>query len=244
MRYALVTGATGGIGQSICSVLTAKGFAVIATDIREADCECATFIRCDLRCLHDDLPAATIVIGQVRRLTKGSLTLLVNNAAHQVEKNLDDLTLDDWDQTIATNLTAPFLLTKAFLPMLEKAHGSIVNVASIHANLTKARFSAYAASKGGLVSLTRALAIELGPRGVRVNAVLPAAIETPMLKAGFAKNPTNYNKLGAFHPVGRIGRPEEIAELIAYLASPAAAFISGSAIEIDGGIGGRLHDPS
>lgn len=243
MAFALVTGALGGIGQAICSVLTEKGFGVIALDRRFGSCTCHRFFQCDIRDFHVAPANVAAVVEQIRALTGCRLDLLVNNAAHQVVKPVNELTTEDWDTTLSTNLAAAFMLTQEFLPDLESVRGSVVNVASIHANLTKPGFVAYATSKGGMVAMTRAMAVELGPRGVRVNAVLPAAVSTPMLRAGFEGNPGGYEKLAALHPVGRVGTPEEIAEFIAFLASPAAEFINGSALQIDGGIGGRLHDP-
>lgn len=243
MPTAVVTGALGGIGQAICRVLAEKGYDVVALDRRDGICAAGKFIRCDIRDFHVAPEKVEFVLRDVRVYTKGKLDLLVNNAAHQVVKPVMELDKDDWDVTLSTNLTAPFMLIRAFLPELEAAKGSVVNVASIHAALTKPGFVAYATSKGGLVALTRALAVELGPRGVRVNAVLPAATETPMLRAGFEGNPEGYAELAALHPIGRIARPEEIAEFIAFLASAQAGFITGSALQIDGGMGGRLHDP-
>lgn len=240
MPTALVTGALGGIGQAICAVLSAKGYTVIGTDSHEGLCAASHFVVCDLRDFH----AGHALAKAVRTVGTGHLELLVNNAAYQVVKPTGELTREDWDATMAINLTAPFLLTQAFLTELEAARGCVVNVASIHSSLTKPGFAAYATSKGGLVTLTRALAVDLGPRGIRVNAVLPAATETPMLRDGFRGNPEGFAQLAAMHPIGRIAQPEEIAEFIAFLGSPQAGFISGSALSIDGGIGGRLHDPA
>jgi NAD(P)-dependent dehydrogenase (short-subunit alcohol dehydrogenase family) len=128
------------------------------------------------------------------------------------------------------------------LPDLEKARGSVVNISSVHATLTKPGFSAYATSKAALLGMTRALAVDLGPR-VRVNCVTPAATDTPMLRAGFEGNPAELSALAAMHPSGRIATPEEIARVVLFLASDAASAITGAALAADGGIGGRLHDP-
>ncbi len=144
--------------------------------------------------------------------------------------------------TLNTNLLAPFWLIKRSLPMLRAAKGSIVNITSIHAALTKREFTVYATSKGAMVSLTRALAIELAP-DVRVNAVIPAATDTPMLRDGFRDNLKGLRELGDYHPLGRIAQPEEIAQVVFYLAGPHASFITGTAINVDGGIGASLHDP-
>ena len=115
-------------------------------------------------------------------------------------------------------------------------------MSSVHATATKPGFIAYATSKTALVGLTRSLAVDLGPR-VRVNCILPAATDTPMLRAGFEGNPQGLAELGAMHPIGRIATPEEVAHVAVFLASKDAAVITGAAFAIDGGIGGRLHDP-
>ena len=167
----------------------------------------------------------------------------MNNAAHQVVSNFEGLTNADWRTTMDTNVHAPFALTQLFLPELKSGRGSVVNVASIHANLTKPGFVAYASSKGALVSLTKSLAVDLGPCGVRCNAILPAAISTPMLMDSFKADPKAYSRLAELHPVGRIGTPGEVAEFVAFLAGDGAGFITGSALAIDGGMGGRLQDP-
>jgi NAD(P)-dependent dehydrogenase (short-subunit alcohol dehydrogenase family) len=243
MRTAIVTGALGGIGQFICQTLLEKGYTVIAFDRRDGTCPCSHFFQCDIQDFHVAPEKVQSVVDQVREISGGKLDLLVNNAAHQVVKPMEKLEKVDWDVTLSTNLTAAFMLIQTFLSDLEQVKGSVVNVASIHANLTKPGFVAYATSKGGLVALTRALAVELGPKGIRVNAVLPAATETPMLREGFKDDPEGYAELARMHPIGRIAKPEEVAEFIAYLASPQAGFITGSALQIDGGMGGRLHDP-
>jgi len=243
MSTAIVTGALGGIGRSICEVLQRRAYTVIALDRTPGSCAAAHFIRCDIRDFHTNPAHAAPVAAEIRRIANGRIDLLVNNAAHQVVKPVQELETADWDITLSTNLTAAFMLIQEFLPELEAARGSVVNVSSIHANLTKPGFVAYATSKGGMVALTKALAVELGPRGIRVNAVLPAATDTEMLRAGFEGNPKGYADLAALHPIGRIAMPEEVAQFIAYLASPAAGFITGSALQIDGGIGARLHDP-
>ena len=186
-------------------------------------------------------PNRDAVLGRIREALGGDgVTALVNNAAVQVLGSADTLTIDDWRATLDVNLLAPFLLTQGLLPELERAGGSVVNVASVHAHLTKPGFVAYATSKAALVGLTRSLAVDLGSR-VRVNAVLPAATATPMLLAGLG--PGEAGAVGAVHPLGRVARPEEIAAAVVYLASGAASFVSGAVLAVDGGIGARLHDP-
>ena len=157
---------------------------------------------------------------------------------------MEKIRIAEFADVMNTNLTAPFALTQALLPALRAARGCVCNICSVHASLTKAGFSAYAASKGGLLTLTRQLAVELGPSGVRVNAVSPAATDTPMLRAGFAGNEAALRALGAYHPQGRIATPREVAEAVAFLASDAASFVNGACLAVDGGIGSRLYDPA
>jgi NAD(P)-dependent dehydrogenase (short-subunit alcohol dehydrogenase family) len=129
-----------------------------------------------------------------------------------------------------------------FLADIERAKGSVVNIASIHAVATKPGFVCYATSKAALVGLTRSMAVDLGPR-VRVNAINPAATATPMLLAGFEGKSKELDELAKKHPLERIAQPWEVAKTALFLASPDAAFITGTCLNIDGGIGGRLHDP-
>jgi NAD(P)-dependent dehydrogenase (short-subunit alcohol dehydrogenase family) len=243
MKSALITGAMGGIGSVTCRVFRDAGYNVLAVDRRAGEFEGGHAIRFDIRDLHQRPDAAPEFLDRVRDLIDGKLDVLVNNAAIQIVKPVDDLDVSDWDVTMETNLIAPFLLIKALLPELRAATGTVINVASIHAVATKPGFVAYATSKGALVALTRALAVELSP-GVRVNAVIPAATDTPMLRAGFEGDPAGFEELGAMHPMGRIAAPEEVANVELFLAGDQATFITGSALHVDGGIGARLHDPA
>jgi NAD(P)-dependent dehydrogenase (short-subunit alcohol dehydrogenase family) len=161
----------------------------------------------------------------------------------QILGGADSLTRNDWQQTLNVNLVAPFIWTQALLPALEHAKGSVVNISSIHAKLTKKNFVAYATSKAALSGMTRALAVDLGPR-VRINAIEPAAIETEMLKTGFEGEPELYCRLQKCHPAQRIGLPVEVARLAVLLADKNIAFVHGACISIDGGIGNALLDPS
>ena len=123
-------------------------------------------------------------------------------------------------------------------------NGCVINISSIHARLTKSDFSCYAASKAALESLTRSLAIELSGRGVSVNAISPAAISTEMLKEGFAKTPHKLEELESFHPSGSIGTPEQLATFVKSISEQRGGFLTGSVLEFNGAIGGKLHDPN
>jgi NAD(P)-dependent dehydrogenase (short-subunit alcohol dehydrogenase family) len=243
-RVALITGALGGIGQALCSEFRRDGYYVIGTDRRDGECDCDHFIRRDIRDIYADPQIRSSIVDEVReRFGTVGLSVLVNNAAIQLLGDTEAVTVEDWDVTLQTNLVSPFLLVQSLLPDLERASGSVVNIASIHAVATKPGFVAYATSKAALVGLTRALAVDLGPR-VRVNAINPAATATPMLLAGFEGKPKEFAALAQKHPLGRIADPKEVARVALFLASGDASFVTGATLHMDGGIGARLHDPS
>jgi NAD(P)-dependent dehydrogenase (short-subunit alcohol dehydrogenase family) len=241
----LITGALGGIGRALCEEFHAHGFHVIASDRREGHVTCHHYICSDISVLATDTDAREAFALEVRSVLKkdeSPLKGLVNNAAVQILGGVDQLTAEAWQETLSTNLLAPFFLVQALLPELEKARGSVVNISSIHEKLTKAGFVAYSTSKTALSGLTRAMAVDLGAR-IKVNAICPAAIKTPMLSAGFEGRQEAFDALHQAHPGGRIGLPEEVAHLARYLIAEAPDFLNGSCLGLDGGIAGRLHDP-
>lgn len=242
-RTALITGALGGIGVALVRVFSAAGFRVIASDRRPDDKGNVEYVQFDIARLAADDAYRAATSAELRTLlgTDG-LSVLVNNAAVQHLGGLDELTAANLRDTFDTNVLGPFLLIQALLPDLERARGSVVNVSSVHASLTKPGFAAYATSKAALLGLTRSLAVDLGSR-VRVNCILPAATDTPMLRAGFEGNPSGYAALAAMHPNGRIATPDEVARVAVFLASADASAVTGAALSVDGAIGGRLHDP-
>ncbi len=245
IKNCLVTGAAGGIGQSLVQVFHDSGYRVIATGRGEklANLACDVYLSADLARFSQDEEYADQIISQFRAALNGaSLDVLINNAATQVLGGVDSLTRADWNTTLDVNLLAPFLLTQALLPELEKGNGCIVNIGSIHARLTKKNFVAYATSKAALAGMTRAMAVDLGPR-VRVNAIEPAAIETEMLKAGFKGKAELYAQLEDCHPQKRIGQTAEVARLALAIAEGGMSFLHGSCVRLDGGISGRLFDP-
>ena len=238
----LVTGAAGGIGKAICQVFLEKGYRVIGVDCRKTAKLPYEVLHFDISHLNHTDAACESFYRSVEEFTGGYLDVLVNNAAVQIVKPIQEITVVDWDVTLTTNLLAPFWLVQRFLPMLRAAKGNVVNIASIHATVTKPEFALYATSKGALIALTRALAIELAP-DVRVNAVIPAATDTPMLRDGFGDNVDGLPVLGDYHPLGRIAQPEEVAQVALFLAAPQASFVTGAMVNVDGGIGVCLHDP-
>lgn len=242
MKSVLITGSYGGIGRVLCTEYKKAGYNVIGVDKQYVEDADYNFLHYNIRSIPDDPELFKKFKTEVREIAGDNLSCIVNNAAVQILKKVDNLSWDDWEETFKVNLFAAFFLVQAFLPELRKNTGTVVNIASIHAQLTKAEFAAYSTSKGALISLTRALALDLAPE-IRVNAVVPAATETPMLKASFEGNEKGYQLLGEYHPLRRIAKPEEVAKTALFLSSTQSSFISGSAIWVDGGIGGVLSDP-
>ena len=243
-RTVLITGANGGIGQALCGGFRNAGWNVIGSD-RDAKAGSAldAYVSLDLARFCRDAAYRNEGLNVIQRaIPEGGLHALINNAAIQIVAPVEKLTSDDWRTTMDVNLLAPFLLTQALLQELEKAKGSAINIASIHAQLTKPQFTAYATSKAALVGLTRSLSVELGSR-VRVNAICPAAIATPMLVDGFKGNPEGLKNLANYHPSGTIGTTDDVALAALYLAGSDSAFLNGTVLGLDGGIAARLHDP-
>ncbi|MCI5223252.1 MAG: SDR family oxidoreductase [Candidatus Electrothrix sp. AR4] len=243
-RVVLVTGANGGIGSALCSGFRENGWRVIATDQhRDNYSRVDTYVEVDLARLSRNETYAVEKNDQITaEIGKNGLHCLINNAATQRVAPVEQLTADDWHATLDTNVVAPFLLVRALLENLEKAGGGVINIASIHAQLTKPFFTAYATSKAALVGLTRSMAVEIGNR-VRVNAICPAAIATPMLEAGFKKNPNGIAQLADFHPCGSIGSTDDMVQAALFLAGTESVFLNGAVLGLDGGIASRLHDP-
>lgn len=242
----IITGAAGGIGQALVRSFTEAGYDVIATDRRTAPdgLLCRHFVQADLQRTVLDSDYAETVFLQIREhIDNRPLKALVNNAAVQILGATDDLSRKDWSTTLDVNLLAPFFWAQAFLPELEADHGTVLNISSIHARLTKPNFVAYATSKAALSGMTRAMAVELGAR-IRVNAIEPAAIDTPMLRAGFEGNELGYERLSQSHPTANIGKPEELAFLARMIVESNISFLNGAVINLSGGVQGRLHDPA
>jgi NAD(P)-dependent dehydrogenase (short-subunit alcohol dehydrogenase family) len=241
----LVTGAAGGIGSATVRVFADAGWTVLAADRRAdgAPPQAARFYGIDVS--REDQVLS--LFDGVRRETD-RLDALVNNAAIQTAKPLTEMSIAEWDDVMASNLRAAFLTARHGLSLLRAGRGSIVNVSSVHAVATSIGISAYAASKGGLVALTRAMALEFAPDGVRVNAVLPGAVDTSMLRQGLDRGVVSGEtvehrlaELGRRTPLGRVGKPEEIAQSILFLADGArSSFVTGQMLIVDGGATARL----
>jgi NAD(P)-dependent dehydrogenase (short-subunit alcohol dehydrogenase family) len=244
MRAVLVTGASGGIGNALCTAFHDAGWRVVATDFRKPTPASAdAFIDADLEELAIDDGALATFKGRVQHALDGvKLAALVNNAAVQLLGRADSVNAKDWERTLRINLSAPFRLVQAFLGDLEATKGVAINVGSVHAQATKPGFVSYATSKAAIHGLTRALAVDLGPR-LRVVCIAPAAVATPMLLSGFADNAEAMADLAKMHPAGRLAQPAEIAEAAVAIADKPFLFSTGGTFWLDGGILSRLHDP-
>ena len=238
-RVALVTGGRSGIGRAIATALSDRGDRVFTAQ-RGAD---ETFETISADFLAPETPAQ--VIGEVIARA-GRLDILVNNAGMMLEGTLLETSCSDWLDTIQVNLTAPAMLTKHALPHLIERAGAIVNIGSIEGLGSNPQHPAYCASKGGLHALTRAVAVDHGPDKVRCNAIAPGWIDTD-LNTEFIESlgdPEAFrSSIGRIHPVRHTGKPEDIAGLVAWLASEEARFVTGQVWTVDGGRMAQLSLP-
>jgi glucose 1-dehydrogenase len=246
-RVVLITGAGGGSGFATVNVFASCGWQVIGVDRRDFGGqvpENSIFIQSDI----SQASNLTTVYEQARKFSP-VLDAVVNNAAIQISKPLLETSAEEWDEVMANNLRSVFLGAKLAYPLLKAAGGgAIVNVSSVHAVATSANIASYAASKGGLLALTRAMAIEFAGDGIRVNAILPGAVDTPMLRASMNRGSLEggsvvdrLENLARKTVNGRVGLPEEIARSIYFLAdNTQSSFMTGQAMVVDGGATARL----
>ena len=242
-RHALVTGGASGIGEATVKELVRAGAFVWIADINVAAAEALADAVGSARALHMDVTSEESIASAAARLER--LDILVNNAGIGHVGSIETTEPGDFDRLMNVNVRGVYLVTRGFLPLLlaaaegNKGMGSIVNIASVSGLVgIKQRF-AYCTSKGAVVAMTRQLAVEY-PKTLRVNAVCPGTVQTPFVE-GYLEKFHKHNKeetraeLRARQPMGRLGRPEEVASLVRYLASGEAAFVSGSLMTIDGG---------
>ncbi|HEX4217617.1 MAG TPA: SDR family oxidoreductase [Acidimicrobiales bacterium] len=225
-RVALVSGAASGIGLAVSDRLEREGAMVVRSDVRTT----AGGIVCDVTEASSCAAAVASVLED-----QGRLDILANVAGIGISRTIQDLDPAEWRQIIEVNLTGTFLLSQSALPALLEARGTIVNMASVAGLRATPYNAAYCASKGGVIMLTKSMAIELAGAGVRVNAVCPASVDTPFLRGFELPEGADMALLTrASSPMGRIIDPDEVAAAVAYLASDDAATISGTTLVIDG----------
>lgn len=243
-KAALVTGGAGGIGGAIARRLVEEGAAVGVLDQRgkEAAATAAAIQAAGGRALAltADIADSASVEAALAAMTGalGAPDVLVNNAAFAIKGDLENTALADWRAEIEIDLDGQFICAKAVLPgMVARGHGAIVNIGSVNGLMALGN-PAYSAAKAGLLAFTRSLAVEYGPKGVRANMVSPGTVETDIetWRIRRRKNPAIFTQLARWYPVGRVGRPEDIAAAVAFVAADEAGFVNGANFVVDGGL--------
>jgi glucose 1-dehydrogenase len=249
-RVAIVTGSSSGIGQSIAIHLAQQGANVVINYSRSRDGAEQTLETVRKAGVDGLIVQADVSkVDQARSLVEqtwtkfGKADVLVNNAGYEKRSDFLEVSEEDYDNVLGVNLKGPFFLTQAFAKRLSEANlpGRVINISSVHEDMAFPHFASYCASKGGLRMLMRNLAVELGPMGITVNNIAPGAIATPMNKSLLEDKP-KLNALLSQIPLGRLGTPEEVAAMTAYLASEDASYVNGATLLIDGGLTRNYHE--
>jgi NAD(P)-dependent dehydrogenase (short-subunit alcohol dehydrogenase family) len=249
-RVAIVTGATSGVGLAIAEVFARSGARVVMAGRRAELGETLSkrfneqgmqtcFVRADVSRRTDSMALVEAAIARF-----GRLDLVVNNAARLEVFSVEDCPERAWDRILRTNLTSVYLVSRYAIPEIRRAGGgSIVNVTSDHAFASQPKMAPYAASKGGVLALTRQMALDCAADGIRVNALVLGGVDTPMLRSSYRAIGLSDSQVGldsGAHAIGRVARPAEAAEAALFLASDAASFVNGSPLIVDGGLLARL----
>ena len=242
-QIAVVTGGTGGIGRAICERFAREGATVYATDITRGDHDLpanVTYIQQDVT----QEQSAIDVMAHVEQ-AHGKLDILVNAAGIEFEKTIEHTSLDEWNRIFAINVTGTFLTAKYAIPLMRAAgSGSIINFGSYDGFIADPELAAYCASKGAVHALTKAMACDYGPEGIRVNAVCPGYVDTPMLQSFFGDSgniETLQKAVRDVHPLRTYGQPADIANLVNWLAGDEARYASGQLWIIDGGLSAQVQ---
>jgi NAD(P)-dependent dehydrogenase (short-subunit alcohol dehydrogenase family) len=250
-KVVIVTGGGGGIGRAVCHKFAEAGaqVVVVGRTLSKVEAVAAEITERGKRAIAMAADVSSEV--DVMRVIQGTLDLfsridvMINNAAVCPQVRLAEMSLEEWNGVIMNNLTSVFLFCRGVIPpMLEQGGGVIVNVSSVHALATLDGYSAYSASKAGIVGLTRALALDYAKQNIRANTVLPGAVQTPMLE-GSVKNlgtprEAIMKQWDESQPIGRVGQPEEIAAVVMFAASPDNSFMTGATLVADGGMTAEL----
>ncbi|MBI4910771.1 MAG: SDR family oxidoreductase [Acidobacteria bacterium] len=236
-KVAVVTGGASGIGEQTCRVFAAAGASVVIVDVNESSAQRLAAELPGARAAICDITSPDAV--QLLFSTLGRLDILVNNAGIGLVGNIEETSLEDFQRLFRVNVEGVFLMTKAAVPTLIQSHGVIVNISSVGGLVGVKRRHAYCATKGAVLMMTRQLAVDY-PTEFRVNCIAPGTVETPFVE-GYLEKYHKHEKekvrleLNARQPIGRLGKPLEIAHLALYLASEEAAFVNGAVFSIDGG---------
>jgi NAD(P)-dependent dehydrogenase (short-subunit alcohol dehydrogenase family) len=244
-KVAIVTGGAMGIGAAVADVLAERGakVAILDRDEKAAD-EIATALRkrgLEAMAVPTDVAVGHQVADSIARTVDafGGVDIVSNNAGIQRYGTVETTSESEWDEVINVNLKSVYLVCHHAIPHLKKSRGVIVNMASVQSFATQKGVAAYTTGKHGLIGLTRSMALDFAGFGVRVNAVAPGSVDTPMLRwaVSLDDDPEALMRVvHKMHPLGRIAAPREIAEAVAYLASPRASFVTGSTLVVDGGL--------
>lgn len=242
-RVAVVTGGTGGIGTAICRRLAKEGAFVVAADRAEPQGDMPDTISfAELDVTSEDSVKAMIASVEARH---GQIDILVNAAGIEIEKTIEETSLEDWNHIFAVNVTGTFLVSKHALPLMRKTGaGSIINFGSYDGFIADPQLAAYCATKGAVHALTRAMACDHGPENIRVNAICPGYIDTPMLQSFFGDSGDIESLKTAVrdvHPMKRYGTPDDVAGLVNWLAGDEARYASGQLWVLDGGLTAQVQ---